>query len=45
MYKNVTVDTRKMDVPQLVVQRRRHGDHRLVSIQIHNNGLPSEGEI
>jgi len=32
MYKNVTVDTRKIDVPQPVVQQRRHGDHRLVGL-------------
>jgi len=41
MYKNVTVDTGRMDVPQW----RRHGDHRLVGIQIHNNGWAGEDEI
>jgi len=28
MYKNVTVISRKMDLPQHAVQRWRHGDHR-----------------
>ena len=45
MYKNVTVDPRKTDVPQHAVQRRHHGDHRLVGIQIHNNSLPGESGI
>jgi len=49
--KNVTVDTRKMDIPlHSAVQWRRHGDHRLVGlhkysafgIKIHNNGLPAK---
>ena len=34
MYKNVTVDTCKMDVSQHAVQRRRHGNQQLVGLML-----------